>query len=61
MSTLSWNCQGLELPWKVQFLADIVRREKPVFVFLCETLVKKGKMEWISRSLNFEGLFVVEP
>lgn len=60
MSSLSWNCQGLGLPWKVRFLMDVVRQEKPTFVFLCETLTNKEKMDWIRMKLGFEGMVVVE-
>lgn len=61
MNTLSWNCQGMGLPWKVQFLKDIVTQEKPKFIFLCETISNKTKMEAIRIKLGFEGMFVVEP
>lgn len=61
MITISWNCQGLGLPWKVQFLQDIVRQEKPTCIFLCETISNKTKMEKIRHKLGFEGMVVVEP
>lgn len=61
MSTLSWNCRGVGLPGKFQFLSDVVRQEKPIFIFLCETIVRKSKMEWIQSKLGYKGLFVVEP
>lgn len=61
MSSLSWNCQGFGLPWNVRFLEDLVQQERPVFIFLCETLSRKDKMEFIRCKLGFEGLFVVEP
>lgn len=61
MTTLSWNCQGLRLPWKVQFLADVMSQEKPTFVFLCETINRKERMKWIRNKLGFEGMIVVEP
>lgn len=60
MTALSWNCQGLGLPWKVQFLKNVVQQHKPTFLFLCETLCNKVKMESIYRSLNYEGMVVVE-
>ncbi|KAL8132330.1 hypothetical protein AgCh_007992 [Apium graveolens] len=52
--------KGLGLPWKVRFLADLVRQERPVIIFLCETLSSKDKMEFIRCKLGFDGLFVVE-
>lgn len=60
MSTLSWNCQGMGLPCKMQFLIDVVRQEQPVFIFLCETIANKSKMEWVGYKLGYEGVFVVE-
>lgn len=61
MSTISWNCQGLGLPWKVQFLKELTRQTKPTFIFLCETISRKDKMEWIRNVLGYEGMIVVEP
>lgn len=60
MSTISWNCQGMGSPWKLQFLQDMVRQERPTVVFLCETLSNKKKMEWVRTRLKFEGMIVVE-
>lgn len=60
MSTISWNCQGLGPPWKLQFLKDVVRQERPSVVFLCETLSNKEKMEWVCSRLNFPGMIIVE-
>lgn len=60
MNTLSWNCQGMGSPWKIQFLQDIVRKEKPTCIFLCETRSKKKKMEGVRLKLGFEGMVVVE-
>ncbi|XP_074377125.1 uncharacterized protein LOC141718646 [Apium graveolens] len=61
MSSLSWNYQGLGFPWNVRFLEDVVRQERPTFIFLCETLSRKSKLEYIRNKLGFEGLFVVDP
>ncbi|XP_074362922.1 uncharacterized protein LOC141703019 [Apium graveolens] len=60
MTALSWNCQGLGLPWKIQFLKNDVQQHEPSFVFLCETLCGKVRMEKIQRELNYEGMVVVE-
>lgn len=43
------------------FLTDVIRQKKPTFIFLCETVGRRSKMEWIQRRLGYEGLFVVEP
>lgn len=61
MITLSWNCREVGLPSNFQFLTDVVRHEKPDFIFLCETIEKKNKMEWIQTKLGFEGLITVDP
>lgn len=61
MSSISWNCRGIGLPLNIQFLKEVVGQEKPVFIFLCETLARKDKMEWVRVQLGFEGLFAVDP
>lgn len=60
MSTISWNCQGMGSPRKLQFLQDIVRKERPSIVFLSETLSDRNKMEWVRSRLKFQGMIVVE-
>lgn len=61
MNTLSWNYRGIGLSRKVQFLYDVVRQEKPVFLFLCETMAKRSRLEWVKNKLGFEGLITVDP
>lgn len=61
MSSISWNCQGIGLPWKMQFLSDVIRQIKPKFVFLCETLCRKEKMEWVRVKLGYDGIITVDP
>lgn len=61
MTTLSWNCRGMGLSRKVQFLYDVVRQEQPIFVFLCETMAKRSRMEWVRNKLGFEGMVTVDP
>lgn len=60
MSIISWNCRGLGLPPNVRFLKELVRQERPSYIFLCETIDNKGKIDWISRSLGFDGLITVD-
>lgn len=60
MSTISWNYRGLGIPWVVQFLNEIVLQKKLSFIFLCEILCKKNKMESIRNLLGFEGMVTVE-
>lgn len=47
-------------PWKLQFLQDEVRQQRPLFIFLCETLSSKAKMEWVRSRVGFQGMVVVE-
>lgn len=60
MSSISWNCQGLGLPWKIQFLKDLINQVKPTFVFLCETISSRERMNWLRDKLGFEGMIVVD-
>lgn len=60
MSIVSWNCHGLGTPWALQFLKEVVLQKKPSYVFLCETLCRKGIVERVRSSLGFEGTIVVE-
>lgn len=60
MSVLSWNCRGIGLPSNIQFLKDVVFQERPSFIFLCETIDNKGKIECLRRALKFDGLIAVD-
>lgn len=58
---LELELPGIGLPWNIQFLYDIISPKKPTLVFLCETIGRKDKMEWVRRRVGFEGLLEVEP
>uniref|UniRef100_A0A803NFE8 Uncharacterized protein n=1 Tax=Cannabis sativa TaxID=3483 RepID=A0A803NFE8_CANSA len=60
MNAISWNCRGLGNPWAFQFLKEIISQKKPKLVFLCETKCAKDRVEWVGRTLGFEGVFTVE-
>ncbi|XP_062076041.1 uncharacterized protein LOC133780185 [Humulus lupulus] len=60
MSIISWNFRGLGNPWAVQFLKDLVVQKRPKYVFLCETLCSKEKVEHVRRLLHFEGSFSID-
>ncbi|XP_057793280.1 uncharacterized protein LOC131009894 [Salvia miltiorrhiza] len=60
MSSLSWNCRGLGHPLAIPTLCELVRAHRPDFIFLCETLAKRQRVELIRSRLNFEGCFVVD-
>lgn len=49
------------MPRNIRFLMDVVRQEKPLFIFLCETIAKQSRMEWVQLKLGYQGMFVVEP
>ncbi|XP_060968346.1 uncharacterized protein LOC133035920 [Cannabis sativa] len=57
---LSWNCRGLGPTQNIQFLKELVAQKMPKVIFLCETLCNKEKTEFLCRSLEYEGCFVVE-
>lgn len=40
---------------------DVIRQERPDFIFLCETIGRKDKMEWLRRKIGYDGVFAVEP
>lgn len=61
MNALSWNCQGLGSPRKIQFLKHITHTWKPSFVFLSETISSYSKIERLSSTLGFEGFVAVDP
>lgn len=58
MSLLSLNFEGLGLLWNVRFLTEIVRQERPIFIFPCETLSRKDKLEFKRCKLGFEGFII---
>ncbi|XP_057774984.1 uncharacterized protein LOC130993963 [Salvia miltiorrhiza] len=60
MNSLSWNCRGLGHPLAIPTLSELVRAHRPNFLFLCETLAKRNRVETIRSRLNFEGCFVVD-
>lgn len=60
MSIISWNCRWLGFPSNFRFLKEIIRQERPAFVFLYETIDNKGKMEKVRGSLQFDGLISVD-
>lgn len=60
MSTFSWNCRGLGTQWALQFLKKFVLQKKPNFVFLCEILCNKNKVDRVRDMLGFEGAIAVD-
>ncbi|XP_057809148.1 uncharacterized protein LOC131023623 [Salvia miltiorrhiza] len=60
MNAISWNCRGLGQPLAVPVLSELVRVHKPQFLFLCETISSRARMEEFRVRLKFEGCFVVD-
>ncbi|XP_057785782.1 uncharacterized protein LOC131003294 [Salvia miltiorrhiza] len=60
MNCISWNCKGLGHPLAIPTLIELVRVHKPNFIFLCETLSQRQRIEEIRIRLNFEGCFSVD-
>lgn len=60
MTILSWNCRGLGNPQTVRVLLDLVQSNKPMIIFLMETMIKFTKLDQVRRRLGFKGLFMVE-
>ncbi|XVF77534.1 hypothetical protein PTKIN_Ptkin14bG0052500 [Pterospermum kingtungense] len=61
MSCLSWNCSGLGNQLAVRALRELVRKEDPMVLFLCETRVISSKLDTTRRSFGFYGCFSVDP
>jgi hypothetical protein len=60
MIILSWNCHGLENPWPVQDLHQMVKDKKLKMVFLMETKMSNKRVDFLKRKLGFENLFEVD-
>ncbi|XP_057803472.1 uncharacterized protein LOC131018756 [Salvia miltiorrhiza] len=60
MNIISWNCRGLGQPLAIPILSELVRVHRPQFLFLCETLSLRHRMEEIRSRLNFEGCFTID-
>ncbi|XP_019178363.1 PREDICTED: uncharacterized protein LOC109173576 [Ipomoea nil] len=60
MSTLSWNCRGLGNSQTVQEVMALEAKNKPTFIFLMETKVRRQPAESLKLKLHFDGLFYVD-
>ncbi|XP_057785551.1 uncharacterized protein LOC131003090, partial [Salvia miltiorrhiza] len=60
MNLISWNCRGLGHPLAIPTLRELVRVHRPDFIFLCETISHKHRIEEIKIRLNFEGCFAID-
>ncbi|KAL8142874.1 hypothetical protein V2J09_015906 [Rumex salicifolius] len=49
MSCLSYNCWGLGNPGVIAFLKDLVSREAPSILFLCETKMSGCELNKVLR------------
>jgi hypothetical protein len=60
MSLLSWNCQGLRNLQVVRDLCKLVKEKSHNMVFLMETKLPAGRLDFLKSRLGFDGLFVVD-
>ncbi|KAL9236941.1 hypothetical protein vseg_011551 [Gypsophila vaccaria] len=59
MNLISINCRGLGNPTTVDGLRDLVRREAPAAIFLCETKLRNREMGTVKAKLEgYMGLAV---
>lgn len=60
MIAISWNCRGLGHLLAIPSLCELVRVHRPHFIFLCETLAQRQRIEEVRVRLNFEGCFSID-
>lgn len=60
MSYISWNCRGLGKPRTVRALGDMLRDQKPIFLFLIETISVASKIEELRIKFGFDYCFSVD-
>lgn len=60
MIHLSWNCQGLGRTLTTNALEELVRKNRPMFVFLSETRMNKGKLESVRRKIGYPNSHCVD-
>ena len=60
MSILVWNCWGLGNHQTVRHLLELRKQKRPKIIFLSETKLKKGGMEFVRRRLGYENCLEVE-
>lgn len=59
MSCLGFNCRGLGNPSLVSSLKELVRREAPSILFLCETKLSGSEMATVINKFSlYEGVAV---
>jgi hypothetical protein len=60
MSCFSWNCWGLGTFGQFgTFDGWMVKEKHPNMVFLMETKLQAGRLDFLKTRLGFDGLFVV--
>ncbi|XP_055960978.1 uncharacterized protein LOC130015240 [Mercurialis annua] len=60
MNALAWNCRGLANPRAIRFLKNLVIKNKPSFLFLCEMMVSSIRINAIKVSLGYDCMHVVD-
>ncbi|KAF9601904.1 hypothetical protein IFM89_023968 [Coptis chinensis] len=61
MSIISWNCRGVGRLSMVSALKDHIRKERPILIFLSETLASYNKSVGVIRSLGGDYRYFVIP
>ena len=59
MNSLSWNCRGIENPWTVRALRNLVQQWNPKIVFLMETKVGVRRMTKVKEMIGFSNGLIV--
>ena len=53
-----WNSRGLGNGPAIQGLLDLQKREDPDVIFLCETKMKEGRINWLRWKLGMPNMVV---
>lgn len=60
MNSISWNCRGMGNLRAVRVLGDLIRSQKPNFLFLSETLTNGVKIKKLCRKFGFADCWSVD-
>lgn len=60
MNLLGWNCRGLGNPRAVRVLGDLLKTQKPDFLFLSETISNASSIETLRIKFGFAQCFAVD-